>query len=83
MTTTHTPGAIRLPYRFIEDCLESCCDVGEYANGRLTATPAQLAELKNRAAFYADAHGPDAGPPGLKTAARAVLAAIGKAEGQS
>jgi hypothetical protein len=63
----------KLPPRFIGDCLECDCDVGEYSNGFLLATPAQAAELRSRAEFYADANGPDAAPAGLKGAAKALL----------
>lgn len=66
---------LKLPPRFIEDCLECDCDVGDYAAGRLTATPAQLAELRSRAAHYAG-EGTDAAPAGLVRAARALLAAL-------
>lgn len=63
----------KLPPRFIQDCLECDCDVGEYSGGFLCATDAQLKELRSRAEFYADANGPDAAPAGLKTAAKALL----------
>lgn len=68
----------KLPPRFIQDCTECDCDVGEYSNGFLLATGAQLSELRNRAEHYADANGPDAAPAGLKVAAKAVLRALGK-----
>jgi hypothetical protein len=71
----------KLPPRFIQDCEECGVDVGEYISGGfLCADKEQLAELRNRAEFYADANGPDAAPPGLKVAAKALLkkmAAIG------
>jgi hypothetical protein len=63
----------KLPPRFIRDCLECDVDVGETQGPFLLATPAQLAELRSRAEFYADANGPDAAPAGLKTAAKALL----------
>lgn len=66
----------KLPPRFIQDCLECDCDVGEYSNGFLCATDEQISELRSRAEFYADAHGPDAAPPGLKVAAKAVLRSL-------
>lgn len=68
----------KLPPRFIQDCLECDCDVGEYQGGSLCATDAQLSELISRAQFYADAHGPDAAPAGLKTAAKALLRSLEK-----
>lgn len=68
----------KLPPRFIQDCLECDCDVGEYSGGFLKATAPQLSELRSRASFYADAHGPDVAPPGLKVAAKAVLKALDK-----
>jgi hypothetical protein len=67
---------LKLPPRFIQDCLECDCDVGSYENGHLTATDDQLAELRSRAKFYADAYGPDAAPAGLKSAAKALLKAL-------
>jgi hypothetical protein len=69
---------IKLPPRFIRDCEECDCDIGDYDYGRrmLSATPMQLAELKNRAAYYADVNGPDAAPAGLKCAAKALLRAL-------
>ena len=66
----------KLPPRFIQDCHECDCDVGEYSNGFLCATPEQLAELRSRAEFYANAYGPDAAPAGLKGAAKALLKAL-------
>jgi hypothetical protein len=67
---------LRLPPRFIQDCLDCDCDVGDYSRGQLTASYIQLAELKNRAAYYADRNGPDAAPTGLKSAAKALLRAL-------
>lgn len=67
---------LKLPPRFIQDCQECGCDVGEYAGGQLQATDEQLAELRSRAAHYADAFGPDAAPAGLKGAAKALLKAL-------
>lgn len=66
----------KLPPRFIQDCLECDCDVGEYFGGFLCATVEQLSELRNRAEFYTNANGPDAAPPGLKSAAKALLRAL-------
>lgn len=72
-------SAIRLPPRFIQDCEESGLDVGTYASGKLTASPAQIADLRNRAQHYAHADGPDQAPRGLKRAAQALLAALDRA----
>lgn len=67
----------KLPPRFIQDCQECGCDVGEYIDGGfLCATPEQLHELRSRAEFYANVNGPDAAPPGLKVAAKAVLRSL-------
>ncbi len=63
----------KLPPRFIQDCLECDCDVGEYADGFLLASADQVDELRSRADFYADANGPDAAPAGLKGAAKALI----------
>ena len=65
---------VKLPPAFIRDCIESDCDVGDYENGWLFATATQLAELRNRAEFYADPNGPDA--PHLKWPAKALLKAL-------
>jgi len=69
---------LKLPSRFIRDCEECDCNIGDYDYRRrlLTATPTQLAQLKNRAAYYAHSNGPDLAPPGLKAAARALLKAL-------
>lgn len=74
MTVTHY--VVRLPPRFIEDCYECGCDVGEYDKGHLFASAAQIAELRSRAEYYADTNGPDMAPAGLKTAAKALLKAL-------
>jgi hypothetical protein len=68
---------IKLPPRFIEDCLECDCDVGDYVfrSGILTATAAQLAELRSRADHYANG-GLDAAPLGIIKSAKATLAAL-------
>lgn len=68
----------KLPPRFIEDCIECGCEVGGYEGGYLYAQDAEIAELKSRAEFYADANGPDATPPGLKVAAKALLKALAR-----
>jgi hypothetical protein len=69
---------LKLPPRFIRDCQECDCDIGDYdyKRGLLTATPTQIAELKNRAAYYADTNGPDLAPVGLKAAAKALIKAL-------
>ena len=67
---------LTLPPGFIVDYLESDCDVGTYARGQLTASDAQLEELRSRGVHYVDANGPDQCPPGLKQAAKALLAAL-------
>ncbi len=73
-------ASIKMPPRFIQDCLECDCDVGDYRNGILTATPHQLAELKNRAEHYVDEWGPDCDDGGaLKRAAQSALKALAKA----
>lgn len=70
---------MEFPRRFIEDCLECDCDVGEPIEWKrravvLEMNDEQRAELKNRAEYYADRNGPDAdGLQGLKASARAVL----------
>lgn len=71
---------IKMPPRFVEDCLECDCDVGSYANGKLTATAEQLAEIRSRAEYYTAEHGPDASwIGGLKASARATLRALERA----
>lgn len=68
-----------LPWRFIQDCLECDCEIGDtdLSKGRrvtLQATAKELAELRNRAEYYADSYGPQGGgAPGLRIAARALL----------
>ncbi len=70
--------AIPLPGYFINDSLESDCDVGDYRDGRLTADSAQLAELRSRAEHYASEHGPDAIGDGgvLVRSAKALIKAM-------
>lgn len=75
--TTEELTAIKLPRRFIEDCYDCDVDVGEYRGGKLYATADQLADLKSRAALYAD--GVDMAPLGIVLSARATLAALAKA----
>lgn len=71
-----------LPPRFIQDCIECGCDVGDVLSEKpkgktlLRSTPEQYAELRSRAELYTDPNGPDACPPGLKTAARTLLKAM-------
>lgn len=67
----------KLPPRFIQDCHECGCDVGEYYRGFLNATNPQLSELRSRAIHYADG-GTDNPPPGLVVAAKALLRAMDK-----
>lgn len=70
------PNYYKLPPRFIQDCQECGCDVGFYdyePQLLVDPTPEQLSELRSRAEFYADAHGPCCAPPGLKVAAKALL----------
>lgn len=66
---------IKLPfYTFLQDCYDCDCDIGEWENGTLTATQAQLDELVDRAQFYADPWGPNLEDrPGLRPSARALL----------
>jgi hypothetical protein len=70
--------SIKMPPRFINDCLECDVDVGEYNKGVLTATPEQLHQLIDRAVHYAGAH-VDEAPAGLARAAQNALDAIRKA----
>jgi len=67
---------LKLPPTFVRDCLECECDIGWYEKGWLSASNAQLAELKNRAELYAGEGAPDLAYPGLVRSARATLAAI-------
>jgi len=66
---------VRVPYRFIRDCFECDCDVGDYRGGHLIANHEQLAELVNRAKHYAGG-GTDQSPRGLPGAARSLLEAL-------
>lgn len=72
---TETRYIVRLPPGFIRDSIESGCDVGEYEKGCLCATAAQIAELRDRAEYYADPNGPDMAP-WLKWPAKALLRAL-------
>lgn len=65
----------KLPYSFIRDCLESDVDIGEYDKGKLTATDEQLANLKDRARYYADGD-VDQASRSLITAAKRLLVAL-------
>ena len=70
-----------LPPRFIRDCLECDCDIGDVTpighKMLVRATAEQYAELRNRAEYYVDQYGPDAGDGGgLKRAAKALLRAM-------
>jgi hypothetical protein len=70
---------LKLPPRFIEDCIDCDCEVGSYDYKRrtLTANDAELAELISRAEFYADGS-VDYPPPGVVPSARATLRALAK-----
>lgn len=72
---------IKLPEHFIRDASECGCEVGDYANGHLTATAEELAELRSRALYYVDPFGPDAVGDGgvLKRSAKALLKAMDRA----
>lgn len=67
------------PKRFIYDCFECDCDVGEIDRDNskgvtLRMTPAQAGELQSRAEHYAGPDGPDGpGLIGLKLSARRCL----------
>lgn len=68
---------IKLPARFITDCLECACDIGDVVSETartitLTSTPDQIAEIKGRAEHYAN-DGMDAAPLGIILSARATL----------
>jgi hypothetical protein len=66
---------VKVPGRFIQDCYDCECDVGDYERGYLTATPEQLAELVSRAKHYAHG-GTDQSERGLVASAKALLAAL-------
>lgn len=73
---------IRLPKRFFDDHAERDLDtpaiVRETKNHYfIHATDPAVAELRDDAAFYADEHGPDHLPPGLKASARATFTILG------
>jgi len=68
-------NTLKLPLAFIRDCIECECDVGQWDGKRITATPDQLAEIKDRARHYAE-EGLDAAPPGLIRSAKATLATL-------
>lgn len=44
---------VAMPPRFITDCIECDCDIGDWDGKRLTATRDQLNELRSRARHYA------------------------------
>ena len=71
-----------LPGRFIQDCEECGCDVGDYdaRTRKWQGTPEQLEELRDRAEHYTDPAGPDAAPAGLKVAAQFLLKALRQQE---
>ena len=62
---------------FVRDCLECGCDVGRLDGRKLTATPEQIQELRDRATYYAT-EGLDAAPPSLIKSARTVLGQLDK-----
>lgn len=68
---------LKLPPRFVEDCIECDCDVGEWDGATLTCTPPQLAEFVSRARHYAHG-GLDAAERGLALSARASLKRLSK-----
>ncbi len=70
------PDQYRLPPVFIRDCQECDVDIGFYDEGPqllIGASYEQLSNLRDRAEHYVSRDGPDQCPPGLKTAARALL----------
>lgn len=72
-----TVRVVKLPARFIVDCIECDCDIGDFENGWLTATAEQFAELRDRAEYYLNPNGPEA--PWLKWPAKALLHALERA----
>jgi hypothetical protein len=64
---------IKVPNVFVQDCIDCCCDIGDYDGSYLRCDHEQLAELRNRAEFYAD-DGTDSAYH--KRAAKALLAAL-------
>ena len=78
---------MEFPQRFVTDCLECDCDVGDIVKDKkrtivLEMNEEQKAELISRADFYAGEWGPDLAPPGLKRAAQAVLDRFGLVPGE-
>jgi hypothetical protein len=74
-------GVLDAPFHVVLDRVtDAIADLEDerdsYSKGYLMATPEQIAELRNRAKFYADTNGPDLVPRGLKTAAEALLKAL-------
>ena len=68
---------LKLPARFITDCIECACDIGDVVSETsrtitLSSTPEQIAEIKGRAEHYAN-DGTDAAPMGIILSARATL----------
>ena len=72
---------VRIPKRFFDDHAERGLDtptiIRETKNHYfIRVDDSFIDELREDAEFYADEHGPDMLPPGLKASARAVLAAL-------
>lgn len=74
MSTVH---CLKIPPRFVEDCLECDCDVGDYARGHLICNDEQLTELVSRCSHYAFG-GLDGADLGLCNSARATWKALKK-----
>ena len=71
----------RIPKRFFDDHAERDLDTPAIVKETKThyfvrADDPFVAELRDDAEFYADDHGPDLLPPGLKASARAAFAAL-------
>lgn len=66
---------VKLPlYRFLQDCFDCDCDIGDWSEGVLTATREQFDELVDRTRFYAEDHWePGECPPELRRSAKAML----------
>ena len=64
---------VALPPRFVVDCIECDCDIGDWDGKRLIATREQLDELKGRAKHYARGGLDACESVGLIRSAQAVL----------